>query len=147
MILAQKLLVKCWWTWLQGVTAEKDGDNSFLKYCEWKGVSVPCAAIFKTFPTERGICCSFNMAAAKDLFIKSTYSDLVQNLQTKDMQGIFLNRTVLNSSSFDAVHTAEPGTNQGFNFTNILRAPKFFAQLFSTYILALKFFVKRILAQ
>jgi len=122
------------------VTAEKDSDNSFLKYCEWKGVSVPCAAIFKTFPTERGICCSFNMVAAQDLFIKRTYSDLVHKLQTTDMQGIFLNRTVLNSSSFDTVHTAEPGTNQGFNFTNILRAPKCFAQLFNTYIFCCEIF-------
>ena len=98
---------------VQGLTAERDGDNSFLKYCEWQGVSVPCAAIFKTFPTDRGICCSFNMAAAQDLFKKSTYSDLVQELQAMDMQGSFINKTILNSSSFDMVQTAEPGTNQG----------------------------------
>ena len=55
------------------MTAEHDGERSILKYCEWKGESISCASIFDTFPTDRGLCCSFNMRAAEDIFQAETY--------------------------------------------------------------------------
>jgi len=27
------------------------GERAILRYCEWKGLRIPCSAIFKTFPT------------------------------------------------------------------------------------------------
>jgi Amiloride-sensitive sodium channel len=35
--------------------------RSLLKYCTWKGKPVPCGSIFKTIPTDRGMCCAFNL--------------------------------------------------------------------------------------
>ena len=45
---------------------------------------MPCQAIFKTLPTDRGMCCSFNMEKAEEIFQKSTYSALVQDMQSFD---------------------------------------------------------------
>ena len=56
------------------MTAEHDGERSILKYCEWKGEPISCASIFDTFPTDRGLCCSFNMRAAEDIFQAETYA-------------------------------------------------------------------------
>jgi hypothetical protein len=42
-----------------------------LKYCEWKGEPISCAAIFVTFPTDRGLCCAFNLKTAEDIFQES----------------------------------------------------------------------------
>jgi hypothetical protein len=53
------------------VSAIKDGDTSLLKKCFWKGVRISCAAIFEKFPTDRGMCCSFNRQAAEDIFVES----------------------------------------------------------------------------
>ena len=61
--------------------SRKTDDTSVLKYCEWKGKQVPCAAIFSTFPTDQGMCCTFNMKAADELFSEKNYSNLIQNLQ------------------------------------------------------------------
>jgi hypothetical protein len=36
---------------IKGITANRNGDRSILKSCKWKGVDIPCSAIFTTFPT------------------------------------------------------------------------------------------------
>ncbi len=69
---------------LKNVTANREGDRSILKYCEWKGKPIPCSAIFSTFPTDRGMCCSFNMEAAEAVFNGETYPKMVESLQMKD---------------------------------------------------------------
>jgi len=66
---------------LMGFTSTKRGEKSLLKSCIWKGREIPCEAIFFTFPTDRGMCCSFNMKAADEIFIDKQYSNLVQGLQ------------------------------------------------------------------
>jgi len=40
---------------VKGVTSDKSGDLSILKYCQWKGKPISCSAIFTTFPTDRGL--------------------------------------------------------------------------------------------
>jgi hypothetical protein len=55
----------------------------------YKGIEIPCSAIFKTFPTDRGMCCSFNMKAADEIFLEKSYSSLIQNLQDYDKQFSF----------------------------------------------------------
>ena len=74
---------------LTNLTVNNDGGRSILKHCEWKGVAIPCAAIFSTFPTDRGMCCSFNMKAAEEIFIGATFSTLVQDLQEQDKNNSF----------------------------------------------------------
>ena len=43
------------------ITGAFNGERSMLKKCYWKGRAVDCAAIFTVFPTDRGMCCTFNM--------------------------------------------------------------------------------------
>jgi len=66
---------------INGTTAQSSGDRAILKYCEWKGKAIPCSAIFTTFPTDRGMCCSFNMKAANEIFLGETYPSLLKELQ------------------------------------------------------------------
>ena len=66
---------------VKGVTSEKNGEYSVLKYCQWKGKPVSCSAIFTTFPTDRGMCCAFNMKSAEEIFRDTMYSNLVTELQ------------------------------------------------------------------
>jgi hypothetical protein len=66
------------------LTSETDGEKSILRYCEWKGEPVPCSAIFTTFPTDKGMCCAFNMKAADEIFAGRMYSSLVKELQDED---------------------------------------------------------------
>ena len=53
---------------IEGVTSKENDQYGMLKGCFWKGVKMPCSKIFKAFPTDQGMCCTFNMAAANDIF-------------------------------------------------------------------------------
>jgi len=35
------------------MSALNEGDRGILKHCSWKGIKVPCSAIFTTFPTDQ----------------------------------------------------------------------------------------------
>ena len=66
---------------LINTTSNHRNEKSLLKSCFWKGVELPCEAIFKTFPTDRGMCCAFNMKSAEEIFRDKMYSNLVKELQ------------------------------------------------------------------
>ena len=38
----------------------------------------------QTSPTDRGMCCTFNLAAAEDMFKASPFSEQVSKLQKRD---------------------------------------------------------------
>lgn len=79
---------------VKGVTSEKSGELSILKYCQWKGKPISCSAIFTTFPTDRGMCCSFNMKAADEIFKGSEFPDLIKSLQASDKNLSFTDSTL-----------------------------------------------------
>ncbi len=56
---------------VNGVTSRKRDQSAMVKRCIWKGMPINCASIFKTFPTDRGMCCTFNMANVDDMFKES----------------------------------------------------------------------------
>ena len=62
---------------VHGVTSEVPDEKSILKACYWKGNSIPCAAIFYPVPTDRGVCCAFNMNPLNEIFNGKTYVSLV----------------------------------------------------------------------
>jgi hypothetical protein len=66
---------------LNGITSLVPGERSLLKACHWRGTKMPCAALFNIFPTDRGMCCSFNMKSAEQIFKTSAYSKLVAEKQ------------------------------------------------------------------
>jgi hypothetical protein len=69
-------------------------EMSLLRYCEWKGIPISCSAIFTTFPTDQGLCCSFNMKAADEIFIATKYRETLQEMQISDKDSAFLSSNV-----------------------------------------------------
>ena len=98
---------------IQGVSAQKDGDSSLLKKCLWKGLPIACAAIFEKFPTDRGMCCTFNRAAAEDVFIESTYTRLMNDLKKSDKSAAFQNSTLPDWYVNNNEPTSRSGVNLG----------------------------------
>ena len=74
---------------INGVTSASEGEKDLLKSCFWKGLKVSCAAIFDTFPTDQGTCCSFNMRAADKIFHESNFTRLVMQQQQDDTFSAF----------------------------------------------------------
>ena len=66
------------------VTSNSAGQYGMIKKCTWKGRNVPCSKIFVTFPTDRGMCCTFNMKAADEIFMKSKYREMVEFMEERD---------------------------------------------------------------
>ena len=56
---------------LKDLTSSYPGQRALLKKCLWKGLPVDCAAVFDVFPTDRGMCCTFNMKKVPKLTQKS----------------------------------------------------------------------------
>ena len=66
------------------VTSDSAGQYGMIKKCTWKGREVPCSKVFDTFPTDRGMCCTFNMKAADEIFMESKYREMVQFMEERD---------------------------------------------------------------
>ena len=74
---------------IENVTADTNGDRGVLKYCEWKGRKISCAAIFSPYPTDQGMCCSFNMERANEMYLDGAYSQIISELQDADDRASF----------------------------------------------------------
>ena len=84
--------------------------SSVLKYCEWKGLTIPCASVFTTIPTDVGMCCSFNMNAAEEIFQDTLYTQKLQAMQTADK-----NLTRVSSQPIKYRQNKEPKSMPGRN--------------------------------
>jgi len=98
---------------VNGITSAYDGEKSLLKSCSWKGVNISCAAIFKAFPTDQGMCCSFNMKAADEIFQQATYSKLVKEHQNSDSESAFIDSSIPSWYSDENEPKIQPGINKG----------------------------------
>ena len=58
--------------------------NGMIKSCSWKGIRMPCSKLFKASPTDRGMCCSFNVDAANKMFKSSKYQKMILKMQERD---------------------------------------------------------------
>ena len=96
-----------------GMTADVEGERAILKRCTWKGKNLPCSAIFTTFPTDQGMCCSFNMKAADEIFMDSQYTALVRQLQVRDQNTSFENSTLPDWFVSKKEPKTQPGKNMG----------------------------------
>jgi hypothetical protein len=70
---------------IKNITSDSNGENvnggsSIFRYCEWKGIQIECSAIFSALPTDHGMCCTFNMKAAEDLYVESNYRKTLQTI-------------------------------------------------------------------
>ena len=100
---------------INGITSFQDGQKSLLKSCSWKGVKVACAAIFDTFPTDQGMCCSFNMKSADEIFKQSTYTKLVLEQQKSDKLSSFQDPELPDWYLSGQEPTAQAGQKKGLN--------------------------------
>ena len=98
---------------IEGITAEKSGESSILKYCEWKGMQIPCSDIFTKFPSDQGMCCSFNIKAAEEIFNGETYPKLVTKLQEADKAASFDKTNVPKKYLDEKEPRVTPGRNKG----------------------------------
>ena len=71
---------------LKNITSNSPGEAAIIKKCYWKGEEMPCPSIFKALPTDRGMCCVFNMKKAEEIFQKSQYATLIQARQDMDSE-------------------------------------------------------------
>ena len=71
---------------VKNVTSDGKDQMSIIKRCYWKGTEISCPAVFKTLPTDRGMCCVFNMNKAEEIFQESIYAKLIQTSQDKDLE-------------------------------------------------------------
>ena len=74
---------------VRGLTSEAKDEMSLVKRCLWKGQFISCSAIFDTRPTDRGMCCTFNMDKVEDVFKESRYRDMISRMQQKDLNYSF----------------------------------------------------------
>ena len=90
---------------IQDWTSTYRDQKSTIKRCKWKGIDVSCTSrergvtvillqvncsvIFKTNPTDRGMCCTFNANAAEEIYRESKFSQNVASLQKQNVQDSF----------------------------------------------------------
>ena len=96
-----------------GISSEEQMESSFLKRCIWKGEVIPCSAIFKSIPTDRGMCCSFNIQDAEDFFVQSQYQKMISKLQNEDLNNSFLPNTLPDWYTENGEPTTMPGVTMG----------------------------------
>ena len=58
--------------------------EGMIKDCVWKGRRLNCSSIFSMYPTDRGMCCTFNKQKANDMFKKSRYQEHIDMLTDQD---------------------------------------------------------------
>ena len=91
-----------------------------LKQCMWRGQDLPCSEIFKTFPTDQGMCCTFNMKKAEEMFQKNQYQELITSMQDQDKNLSFDQRNDADQHwKFTEYPTPQAGRNKGRDVTAI----------------------------
>ena len=78
---------------IKDITSDIKDEMSVLKRCYWKDKLINCSSIFRTRPTDRGMCCSFNMEKAEEIFKTSTYANLVKTMHEQDLSNRYWNNT------------------------------------------------------
>ena len=69
---------------IKGITSERKDEISFIKRCYWKGDPISCNAIFQKRPTDRGMCCSFNIESAENVLKRSKYTEAISLRQKEE---------------------------------------------------------------
>jgi len=86
---------------INGVTSQDEGDAEYIRSCSWKGKQIPCSTIFRQFPTEMAMCCTFNMKSADEAFNSIAYVDVVKKMQAGDLNRTFAPTATFNSDRSD----------------------------------------------
>ena len=71
------------------VTSDKQHEHAMIKSCMWKGIKIPCSKVFTASPTDRGMCCTFNVQAAEKMFKTGDYQTMIKKMQDQDESKAF----------------------------------------------------------
>ena len=74
---------------VKGMTSSFKDEISTIKRCYWKGQPINCASIFQKRPTDRGMCCSFNMKKAEAVLKNSKYTESISARQIEEHENAF----------------------------------------------------------
>ena len=98
---------------VENVTSSVKDEMSLIKRCYWKGQEISCSSIFVTRPTDRGMCCSFNMEKAEKMFREGRYGSMVSSMQHQDSLGSFDNTSLPDWYQERDEPATQPGQNKG----------------------------------
>ena len=98
---------------IKGITSEQRDELSFIKRCYWKNRPISCNAIFQKRPTDRGMCCSFNMEKAENILKESKYAYAISSRQKDEMQNGFEESQLPDWYAEDNEPKPEAGRNKG----------------------------------
>ena len=108
--------------WYTQIPCFGTGDNStnakhktgMIKSCSWKGMGMPCSKLFRASPTDRGMCCSFNVDAADKMFKSSEYQKMIIKMQEQDNSMAFdRQETTSDMRTEKEEHRPEAGASKG----------------------------------
>ena len=85
----EKLFELLWYSRLpcfdvKGRTSQQKDEMAVVKRCYWRGQMVDCASIFVTRSTDRGMCCTFNVGNAENIYVDTMYRNITSYLQQRD---------------------------------------------------------------
>ena len=98
---------------VKNITSEAKDEMSLIKRCYWKGKKISCSSIFLTRPTDRGMCCTFNMEKAETVFKKSRYASALSSMQQQDIENGFEDGTLPDWYQEYKEPKTQPGQNKG----------------------------------
>ena len=98
---------------VKNITSENRDDMSLVKRCYWKNQRVSCSSIFFARPTDRGMCCTFNMEKAENIFRKSKYTSALSEMQNHDRKYGFEDEALPEWFRKDNEPQTQPGQNKG----------------------------------
>ena len=98
---------------VENITSSVKDEMSLVKRCYWKGREISCSSIFVTRPTDRGMCCSFNMEKAEKIFKTGKYGNMVAAMQETDRLGSFDNTSIPSWYIEQEEPSTQPGQNKG----------------------------------
>ena len=114
---------------VSGITSfDQQSKYGMLKQCIWRGQALPCSEIFKTFPTDQGMCCTFNMKKAEEMFQTNQYQQMISMMQDQDKNLSIDQKVNVNNNhqnwKFTENPTPQAGRNKGRYVTAIFNNVK-----------------------
>ena len=100
---------------VENITSEYIDEMSLIKRCYWKGIKINCSSIFFTRPTDRGMCCTFNMEKAEAIFKKSQYATMVSQMQEQDAKYSFEKNELPEWYTGSKEPHTQPGQDKGLH--------------------------------
>ena len=71
------------------LTSDKMNEKSVIKQCLWKGEAINCSQVFTLTPTDRGMCCRFQLKKPQNPFTANPFTTTLKKLQKQDKENAF----------------------------------------------------------